>query len=284
MDRAGQSTLFGERGLDEFCRCADSFWRIGLSGFQQTARQPRPQGPYGVYQARALGTVRALDFYRGDFRLLSHVHGESYVDDFARVVDFYFRVDTGLEVSVLVKEVSQRSFGDWDAGGVVGLFVGKIGDLQEASVGEIFHRAGKFHYTHVEGGLKQEVDSKSGDFGLDADVDFGETAGLLQGLRRGFDGRLVIGRARLLSDERKQRFQVTMRIGDERNGADILSVVSRLRFLGCKLCARKRAPEQKPDTQQTHTRPPNPISINTGCAASEYHCSLSRQRHQPAGM
>ena len=156
---------------------------------------------------------------------------ESQVHELVRIVDRRFRVDGGLEISVLVQEVRKRLFGHRNAGGIVGIFIGEIGYLQKANVREALNRAWKFDYAEVERRFQKKADAEAGDVRHDFDLNVGKVAGLFQCRGSLLDFFFRVGRVCRLFDQPIKRGQIAMRIRDQRNGTHILSCVGSLRSL-----------------------------------------------------
>ena len=75
------------------------------------------------------------------------------------IINVGLGMNLGQEISVSVQKLSQRIFCDGNSGGIVRIFVRKIGDLQETGIGKLFFGAGEFDHPKIERRFQQEADS-----------------------------------------------------------------------------------------------------------------------------
>src|SRR5579859_6827826 len=102
---------------------------------------------------RVLGLIRSFDADRSDPGLLAQINREADTDQLMFIVNFAFSANGRLKVTLAVQEIPKSVLRDGDARGVVGILVGKIGNLQQSRIGETLYCSWEIDNTEIIGWL-----------------------------------------------------------------------------------------------------------------------------------
>ena len=127
---------------------------------------------------------------------------------------------------------------------IVRIFIGKISDLQQPDIRKTLDGSGELDDAEIVSRLEQKVDAEPRNIGYHLDPNVGKVACLLEGV-----GALMNLFCRVwgvcgLGYQLVQWGQITMRVRNQGNGADVLTFVGHLGGLRSKLRQECRRADQ----------------------------------------